>query len=66
MAKRVRKLRIGQRVLEAIGVCVIGGMYITAVTVLRVDSVILSTAVGAIVFILTRKRYKSWQKKSRS
>jgi len=58
MPKRVRELRIGQRVLEAIGVCIIGAMYVAAVTVLRVDSVILSTAVGAIIFIITRKRYK--------
>jgi len=60
------ELRIGQRVLEAIGVICIAFMYCSAVLRLGADSVILSTAVGAIVYILTRKRYKSWQKKPRS
>jgi len=32
--------------------------YIAAVTVLRVDQMLLSTAVGAIVYIITRKYYK--------
>jgi len=56
--RHVREIRIGQRVLEAIGVICIASMYCAAVIRLGADSVILSTAVGAIIFIITRKRYK--------
>jgi len=58
MPKRTITLKIGQRVLEAIGVICIAFMYCAAVIRLGADSVILSTAVGAIIFIITRKRYK--------
>jgi len=52
------ELKIGQRVLEAIAISAISGCYIAAVMRLGIDSTILSTIVGAIVFIVTRKRYK--------
>jgi len=58
MPKRVKEIRIGQRVLEAIAISAISCCYIAAVMRLGVDSAILSTIVGAIVFIVTRKRYK--------
>jgi len=51
-------IRIGQRVLEAIAIGAIACCYIAAVTKLGVDATLLSTVVGAIVFIVTRKRYK--------
>jgi len=58
MPKRVKEIRIGQRVLEAIAISAISCCYIAAVMRLGVDSAILSTIVCAIVFIVTRKRYK--------
>jgi len=58
MPRRVRELRIGQRVLEAIAISAISCCYIAAVVKLGIDTTILSTVVGAIVFIVTRKRYK--------
>jgi len=36
----------------------IAACYIAAVTVLRVDQMLLSTAVGAIVYIVTQRYYK--------
>jgi len=36
----------------------IAACYIAAVTVLRFDQMLLSTAVGAIVYIVTRRYYK--------
>jgi len=58
MPKRTITLKIGQRVLEAIGVICIACMYCAAVMRLGADTVILSTAVGAIVYLITRKHYK--------
>jgi len=52
------RIEIGQRVLEAVGVIVIAALCATVIHKLGTDSTLLATAVGAIVFIITRKRYK--------
>jgi len=52
------RIEIGQRVLEAVGVVVIAALCATVIHKLGTDSTLLATAVGAIVFIITRKRYK--------